>query len=273
MPRGKYAENYRDIIGTVAGVPLPMPGRKPAPKGIRDAAIDEFLSTLRGLVNQWIDSGRLRVEANGEHPLDRSITTPVPGYAETLEIRLQRFFAMYPPHIVSGPTSASEFFASFAPIYFSSWESLPNKSSDDLLERARDYAMFQFVRLLDSPGRYRIFRCDKCGQYFAKQRTPKREGIQRGTFCPKHKAQGARLRMEELRKRKREILFDTAAKAWAGWLREHRLGTEGSPPQLKAVAARVNKKHETSFRRNWVSTNLKEILARVEAQGNGKTER
>ncbi|MFZ0742977.1 MAG: hypothetical protein WAM85_01145 [Terracidiphilus sp.] len=222
-------------------------------------------------MDQWLDSGRLQLKANGEQPFERSVKVAVPGHAETIEMRLQRFFARYQPRVLIG-SGPDEMFAHFGLVYFSSWESLANKSTEDLLKSAQDYAIYQFVLLLDSPSRHRLFRCDECGDYFILKKNPKRE-IQRGTFCPKHKAQGAAARMEALRNRRTGKLLDTAAKTWINWQRQHRNDEQGGPEQRAWVADQVNKKHETDFKRNWVSTNLEEILARVEALKDGKAER
>ena len=269
-PRHKDPEGYRNTIGTVAGIPFPMPGHKQAPREVRDAAIAEFHHTLRGLVNQWIDSGRLQLKANGEQPLERSVRTAVPGYAETIESRLQRFFAEYQPRVLIG--GPDELFAHFGLIYFSSWESLADKSTDGLLKRAQDLALYQFVLLLDSPSKHRLFMCDECGEHFVLKRNPRRE-IQRGTFCPKHKAQGAAARMEALRNRQTNKLLDTAAGAWIRWQRRHRNDGQGGPEQREWVAEQVNETHGTNFKRNWVTTNLEEIRKRVEALNDGKAER
>ena len=79
--------------------------------------------------------------------------------------------------------------------------------------------------------------------------------------------------MEALRNRRTGKLLDTAAKTWINWQRQHRNDEQGGPEQRAWVADQVNKKHETDFKRNWVSTNLEEILARVEALKDGKAER
>src|SRR5208282_4982403 len=61
----------------------------------------------------------------------------------------------------------------------------------DLSVAVQDAAICLFLQWLDSPARTRLFRCDGCGTYFIRTRTPKRDTpIYHGTFCAACKSKG-----------------------------------------------------------------------------------
>ena len=78
------------------------------------------------------------------------------------------------------------------------------------------------------------------------------------------------MRMEALRNGQKDEWIGTAARAWINWQRRHRNDDRGPSEQRAWVADVVNEKHGTGFKRNWVSTNLEEILERVEALKDAK---
>lgn len=128
-----------------------------------------------------------------------------------------------------------------------------------LLSRdSNNRAVFLFQSLLDSPARWKLFRCEGCNRYFLRVRTPKRNAaVQGGCFCVDCKGQGGAKRTAMSRGRRKEQLIEHAAKCWPKWKSE--LGERS-----KWVAARVNEKAGTltSITGKWITQHQLEIEAR-----------
>jgi hypothetical protein len=264
QPDYKNPEHYKNLMGNVSGIPYPMPGTRPAPKGVRDAAFETFQRTLRELTDQWIDSGRLQLKEIGEQPMERSILAPVPDYPVPLETILRSFFSQHPLRVLPDKDRLVGYFGI---LRAGTWEQLEKKSRDELLQRARDYATEQFVLLLDSPSRHRLFRCDICGTYFVRERMPKRDmAITRGTFCDGCKQAGNILRMEGSRSNKAGRRLKLAADALIKWKPGNRCGEK-----KEWIRQRVNegleKENLDPIQINWVTRHLAEIEAEVEGRG------
>ena len=269
MQRGyKDPEGYKNLIGQWSGIPLPVPGVKPAPKAPRSAAIAEFHSVLRGLVDQWIDSGRLQMKKIGEQPWERSIRASVPGYPEPIERILQRFWAQHPPHVL--PEGKDQLGIYLGVLRAGTWEQLGKKSPTELLQQSRDHAIEQFVLLLDSPSRHRLFRCDQCGTYFVKRRLPKREvAIARGTFCNRCKLTGNARRTENSRSRRIQRMVKMAADALMEWQPGNRYG-EKKDWILKGANARLKLESLDPIKVNWISHHFAEIEKEVRKRKHAK---
>jgi hypothetical protein len=180
---------------------------------IKASAQGEFLSTLQHFVNQWLASGR---SANGDCPSERKVPVQI----------LQEFIRRNPPYLdlktPSGPLLLD-------------LEPLPVKKTDPLLV-ARDAATFLFLKLMDSPERARLSRCDVCERYFVRARIPKKDFlIYRGCFCVSCKGKGSMRRTNVSRDRRKNQLVKLAANWWPKWESKNR-----KEDRSKWVARKVN---------------------------------
>ncbi len=221
----------------------------------RDAAIAEFKRTLRGLVDQWIDSGKVNEALAGDTPSQRSITWHSARYTKALFETLVKFWNRNPPRVIVeldgssilevGPKSASA-------------------GSQDSLHMAREYAIFEFVRLLDSlSSRQRLFRCDGCNRYFVRARAP-RKAIYHGSFCERCTGKGGARRTVESRNRRTQEMIGWAADAWKEWEPTKRFG-ERTDWIVRRVTAKGG-----SIKRNWVTRHQKQIETEVERRDHAK---
>jgi len=249
-----------ETIGKLAGMSVLTSDATGAAQEAMAAVGAEFLSTLRALVDQWIESGRPQREG-GENPWERSVRVSTQRYPRPIIDTLRNYHARNPPTVLLmgdgrfGVTSDPR----------RAWP-LPELKPETMLARARDFAISEFVMLLDSPSRERLFKCDGCGTYFVRLRAPKKDvPIKKGTFCEKCKSAGGARRMGDTRRDKKLEMLKVAADAWGKWRYSHR-----HPDQREWVAREVNKRCGTKIRRKWVSQNLQKVLECVEALNNAK---
>ncbi len=206
---------------------------------IRASAENEFLSTLRDLVDQWLASGK---SENGDCPWERKIPLHT----------LREFIRRNPPYLglktPSGPLLLD-------------LEPLPVQKADPLVV-ARDAATYLFLKLLDSPARARLSRCDACKMYFVRTRTPKKDTpIYHGIFCEKHKGKGGAKRTVESRERRKQQIVGLAAEWWPKW-KQTRHGQRS-----KWIAKEVNKKlphWAAPIGGKWITQHQQEIEAEAE---------
>lgn len=148
---------------------------------------------------------------------------------------------------------------------------LPESSgSEDSLGMAREYAIFEFARLLDSPSPHRLSRCDGCGRYFVRQRVPTRV-IYHGTFClrAKCKSKGGAKRIVDGREQLARDKTRWAADALERWEPGKRCG-EKKDWILKKVKEGMETAGLDPIKVNWVTWHLKDIEAELERRkGNG----
>lgn len=218
----------------------------------RDAAVTAFKSTLRGLVDEWIDSGRMNEAVTGDAPLERSITWRSPAYPKTLFEILVKFWKAHPalvtveldgsPVLHVGPSQPA--------------------GAEDSLRKAREYAIFEFARLLASPSPQRLSRCDGCKRYFVRERAPAKV-IKHGTFCPKAKCrnQGSAKRVNDGRKNLAQDKIRWAADALEQWKPGRRFG-ERADWVVKQVNAKLPGGERIKV--NWFTWHKQEIEKEVE---------
>ncbi|TCK75877.1 hypothetical protein [Acidipila rosea] len=216
-----------------------------------------FHKTLHRAFDQWIASGKSGMDKTVEAPFDRSVSTVPAGYSQPLSDDLNDWLVRngLPQSVdASGQRVNPEPFVDFRKL----------KGAPRLT--GRDFALFWFLHFMESPFRYQLARCSNpdCGAYFAYGRKPRRL-IKRGAYCANCKGNGAALRRDLSRSRKMSFLLDAAAKAWAEWKQSRQ-----NPDRSEWVARQVNKRCRTEIRRRWVTQHIKEILERVEAQGDAK---
>lgn len=262
-PRG--AEFLMDCIAYIAGIPVPMPGDKDvAPKAIRAKVSAAFQSTLRSLTDQWIESG----QRNGiEEPFERSVRFKSHKFPETIEHTLVQFWNRNPP-IVQFDRNL-QVISTQSLLRQSSWLPLAGESTASLLERAREHARAFFAMLMDSPSRYRIFRCENCRSYYLKNRTPKgNRPIKRGRYCDLCKGEASKRRVKEARERRMAQMLHWAVDAkvqWAAdgltvvrWKQKNRSATEVEWI-VKIINANLKIENLDPIRSNWVNWNSEKI--------------
>ena len=219
----------------------------------RAAALLEFDNTLRSLTDQWIDSGKDRQDAIVDEPHRRTILWCSTRFPEPIFETLRMFWERNRPRVIVGSDGRS----TLRP------EPKAFLNPEDLSLEARERAIYCFQRLLDSPIRERLCRCDGCRAYFVRARTPKRNTpMFRGVFCPNCKGKGSVQRMNSTRENRKKQLVELAAELWTKWKPIAQYGDRS-----KWVAERMNKKQRTLgtfITGKWVTQHQEEIKAEAE---------
>jgi len=229
--------------------PLVAQGYTPEALRRADAA---FLTTLRALVDQWIDSG---INEDGtETPSSRYVRGLPRGYSESLFDILCGWLGRNMPK----PLLSSDGRIGII-------DQPPNHYGLEAETYAREQAIYYFKELLESPVPHRLGKCKnpECRTYFARKRE-RNGGIKRGTYCGNCELIGAAERTRLSRQRRKNQQLDAAAKAWAQWKKSNK-----HPSQSEWVAKQVNKQICTGTRiqAKWVTQNRNEILKRMDAHG------
>lgn len=268
------AEFHKDALGMLAGIPVPMRGFSSAPQETREQVVVEFLRTLRGLVDQWIASGK---QAEGEEePWGRNIEASTPAHPRPITDVLVEYREKNPPRVLIG--GDGRFDIAMEPLRISAWPSPPPKL-EDTLERARDFAIFIFVQLLDSPSRERLFRCDRCGKYFVHGRAPRRY-IKQGTYCLRKtcKRSAAKKRMESTRNKRTDEMVTFSSEVWPRWKPDFGPRSKWVADRVisrtRDIAVKLGKKSENPYPRitgRWVTTHQAEIEKKVKEGGKHAT--
>jgi hypothetical protein len=220
---------------------------------------EEFLRTLRRLVDQWIDSGKSGPDRITDSPQDRDMHQVPPGYERPLFAIRADWLGRNPPRWMlnrNGLVDVSNHPPPFDPL--------------DLDAGARDQAGYYLEVLLDSPARERLSRCDDCRSYFVRARAPKRNTpIYHGTFCQDCKGKGGARRTIASREQRHQEKIGWAAAYWPKWkqARHH-------PRQSEWIAKQVNRKlvghNHDPITGKWVTQNKKEIENEVERRKHAK---
>jgi hypothetical protein len=235
-------------------------GIRPLQGEERDAAVAEFKHTLRGLVDQWIDSGRTNKTVTGDDPLKRSIIWRSPLHPTALFETLAKFWAAQSARMTVELNGS--LVAHIGP---------PESArAEDALRWARERAIFEFARLLDSPSPQRLSLCSACGRYFVRQRTP-RKPIYHGTFCGRAKCKngGSANRVRESRRQQAQDKICWAADALVNWQTGNRHGDKKDWIREK-VNERLKVAGVDQIEINWVTWHLKETEAEVERRKRAK---
>lgn len=261
-------QDRKGILEWLAGIPLDRPSRvqgfRNASRETKDAAVKEFLNELRRLADQWIASGTDERDPVREEPWSRNVFWCSDAWQEPIEKALRKFLDRHPLPII--PDSAGRFKIAYSASREILWP-FPEPKLEVTLERARDHAIFEFQRFLESDCPQRLFRCNECKKYFARDRKP-REVIQHGAYCKNCKSAGGARRVEKQRDADEERLLRAAADAWVQWKKSPR-----NPDQRAWVATQVSERCGLGIpkQRKWVSRNMKKILQRIEVAKNAKS--
>jgi len=265
---GKFPRNS---LGRAAGIPYDRPslhvqGFCNPMRETRDAAVTEFLDTLRRLADQWIASGKDQL---GELPWSRNIRWFSDEYQESIDRILRKFLHRHPPPIEPDSNGRLETASHLWLPTPLAWP-FPEPELEDTLAQARDFATLEFQKFLDSSCPQRFFKCDGCGTYFVRARAPRKETpIYHGTFCENCKHKGGKRRTDSTRKQRKALMIEWAADNWPKW-------TKRSGVRSEWVAEQVNKRVERqpiswdTIKGNWVTWHQAEIEAEVERRNYAK---
>jgi len=224
-------------------VPAPPPlnySWRPKDKALDQEARQAYVAHLRYLADEWIKTGR---RGDVESPLERMLKG-------NLRRTLSAWAAENRPDItfdVSGRTVLR------MPVTRIDYNSP--------VAAAENAAVLLFRGFLDSPFRYRLFKCRRCNAYYYTERQP-RGSIKYGTYCPLHRhAASANRSNEKRRAPEHEQKLDLAARCWNRWQKD--MTDEGR--RAEWVATTVNRKLDrncTEIKRNWVTRHKSEIEKR-----------
>jgi hypothetical protein len=220
----------------------------------RAAALLEFDNTLRSLTDQWIDSGKdRRAGTLVDAPHSRNILGRSPRFPEPIFQKLVTFWERNRPQVIVGIDGRSTL----------NPEPKRYLNPKDLSLESRERAIYYFQRLLDSPMRESLSRCDWCGAYFVRARAPKKDTpIFRGTFCPNCKGKGSLKRMNATRENRTHKMVELAAELWPKWKPTRQHGKRS-----KWIAEKMNKtlSHRgEKITGKWITQHQQEIEAETE---------
>jgi hypothetical protein len=219
----------------------------------------EFLRTFRRLVDQWIDSGKDESDHVIDTPHDRNVEKVPPGYEKSLIEILGAWYERNPPRVLikgDGRVAIAE---------------IVSHNLRDPASYARDLAFHELARLLDSPTRERLSRCDLCSTYFERRRTPKRNTpIKRGAFCEKCKSKSGARRTSASREQRTKEMVEWAADRWLNWKPRHGKKAEWIAEHVNRELDRRHRIHH-SITGKWVTQNKKSIEAEVERRNHAKS--
>jgi ribosomal protein L44E len=216
-------------------------------------------STLRQLVDQWIDSGRGFVPENADLAKERSLFKR-PQHAFALEKFISGWLARNPPKIglLSGNLGVPGGIPEQPPIFFQINppgldEHLPAQPGG--MAWGVELAGYWLLRLISCPIQKRFARCsnDGCRKYFVYERALKQRYE---TYCPNCKGKGAALRVASANERKHERRIKAAARFWSRWKPSY--GNRSS--WVAAMAAKESHLREgDTFGRRFITTFASEI--------------
>src|SRR5258708_17567775 len=148
-------------------VPEPPPlnySLRPKDKALDQEARQAYVAQLRHLADEWINTGR---HGNVESPLERKLNRNLMRTLNTwaAENRPDISFNDAGETVLLMPSTKIDYNAPIA---------------------AAKNAAVLFAVFLDSPFRYRLFKCLRCNAYYYTQRQP-RGPIKYGTYCSLHR--------------------------------------------------------------------------------------
>ncbi len=236
-----------------------------------------FTTSLRAMVDAWINSAKTEEE---EQPWKRTywplfLQDFVARNPPMLQIAKEGPCIVLFPHVWDKrkrlPLLAKEAIESM----LSQLEDRESPSAQFMREItpfAFDAATAMFLQLLDSPACRRLFRCDGCGVYFPRVRTPKKDTpILNGSYCAKCKGKGSARRTGKSRDSRANQMIRWAADVWEEWKpnQPHSYGE-----RAEWVAWKVNKRMPgvwSHIAKNWITRHTDEIEAEVRRRNHAKS--
>jgi hypothetical protein len=221
--------------------------------GSREGATELFLSELRALVDEWLDSGRSTLPGEGgkiEEPPKRNLENAPRAYeAMNGWLISERFSGL-------ASTSGEITFT------FGFKEMRPDGPIEDA---AYKEACRIFVLLMQSPERYKLFKCAdiSCGYYLLDK---PRKQYKRETHCAEHRHRVSALRgTRESRNRENEALFKTAVAAMKAWRKlSEREKAKKHKTEKEYIADEINLRHSKGG--NWVTRNLGRLIREIDKE-------
>ena len=237
----------------------------------RAAALLEGL-TLSKLVDQWIEADKewqsnqkAQPKLDGPEELKRKrdvhrLTWCSPQYETSIFQTLTAFWERNPPKAIVGGDGRLTISA----------EPRLLLNREGLRQDAQTRAIWTFQRLLQSPERDLLSRCDGCKRFLVRARAPRRGiSVEHGTFCLKCKGLGGARRTVASRERRKRQMIESAAELWPKWKPKAKYGKRS-----KWVAEMMNRKQCTSrtlITGKWVTQNQPEIEAEAEGRNHAKS--
>jgi hypothetical protein len=270
------------LLRTLNGRPTVNDLKLLLPSGKNDEAdslspVASYLCTkvLGMLVDKWIDSGKTEA---GEEPYKRKCP-PSEFFDDYLDRnRPMLRFTTEGPSLLLDPRTFRDWKepGPLAKDYLGTLLSElqdPEPSFTRDLRRvmpyACDMAIALFLQMLDSSITAKLFRCDGCGDYFARRRAAKKDTpIFRGSWCASCKRDGRDRvqRTKESRDHRTKQRIEWAADVWPQWKPDRRHGE-----RAEWIARQVSKRLDgDAIAKNWVTHHTKEIEAEVERRKHAK---
>lgn len=124
---------------------------------------DEFLTTLRSLVDQWIASGFSsdNPKTRTELPRERNADVLPTGYTQSLKSILSDWVARNPRPIVVLNTGKLGVLVQTP------------RPGAKIAQYAKDCAIHWFHELVSSDAAFRVAKCATCGNYYSRKRLPR----------------------------------------------------------------------------------------------------
>jgi hypothetical protein len=211
------------------------------------SASEVFLSELRKLVDEWLDSGR---DGQGiEEPQKRSLENAPNAYEAMNGWLLNKKF--------SGLATTS------GDITFLLGTEVRNDGEDTPIADAYDQACLIFVRLMESPVKYKLFKCSdiSCGYYVLEK---PRKRYKRETYCAEHRYRvSARRGTQESRNREKGAVFGTALDAMRAWRKlSEREKAKKHKTEKEYIGDEINLRHSKGG--NWVTRNMSLLIREID---------
>lgn len=230
---------------------------------VQDSTFEAFREALRGLVDQWIESGRQSREWEGEEPLKRHLMWVSDAHPRPIRETLHQFWQRNPLHLTPDPRDG---------VLVARLDIRANATpSTDSIHIAKELGIAWFQRLIESVAPQRLSHCEECHRYFVRKRTPKTNTpIFRGVRCPDCASKGGVRRSLDSRKARKGEMVEFAAKVFDEWK-----GGNRNPDQNAWLAEQVSKRFKIRLKgvrltRRWVTQNLKAIRTQVKRRNDAK---
>ena len=213
-----------------------------------------LISELRGLVDEWLASGR---RPDGvEEPKARNLDKAESAYRAITDWALS-----HKPFVFPAITGELQMIAGG-----SEWKL---NGQDDPKADAQAEARRIFALLMNSPVKFALFKCGEpsCGCYYILKRP--RVDYMRGTYCPQHRRRVSALRgTKEKRAQERSAALEIAADAHRNWLSLSERTRAKYKTEKGYIASKLTHLGLTA---KWVTRNLSEIENRVQGSDHAKS--
>lgn len=216
-----------------------------APEADYRKASEVFVSELRKLTDEWLDSGR---SGGIEEPKIRTLENSPTAY-HAVDCWLEE----------NNPLLRADPSGSVA--YLFGGQKLPTQGEDQPVQDAIDEARRVFVLFMNSPIKWALFKCcePECERYYILEKPHK--VYKRGAYCTEHRRRASAIRVTKQRRdQKQEEALKIAVKAFLAWQEPSNHLPDGQKVLKPYIA---DKLRDSGFGVNWVSRHLSEIEKRA----------